>query len=322
MEGLTIRPKRPEDDEFVVDLRNQLNDHLPPGSVANFRHWEKIDLMAENALVERQIAELNGRCVAACVIERMLRVPTPNGFFGGVSVLPELWGQGIGSRLYEGIVARLKDLGAERLYVNIRNDVPHSQQFAVARGFEKTGHADRWSRLDPRSANLEGYIEAEERMKSEGLTIKTLAETGQSDDFLHKLHLAQDEAVADIPMSEAYTGTPYEMFLEELKEPSIIPERIWIALDGDEPVGLASLPVEDSGMAYNGFTGVRRSHRGKGVARALKLMTVRWAAENGVPYIYTANDVNNTRMLSINDSLGYEVLPISEEYVKTFGEAE
>ena len=32
-------------------------------------------------------------------------------------------------------------------------------------------------------------------------------------------------------------------------------------------------------------------------------------------YVYTANDVNNQRMLAINDSLGYQELPISEEVV-------
>jgi GNAT superfamily N-acetyltransferase len=58
------------------------------------------------------------------------------------------------------------------------------------------------------------------------------------------------------------------------------------------------------------------AYRGRGIARALKLKTVEWAREHGVEFIFTANDAQNQRMLSINSSLGYRPLPASIDLVK------
>jgi len=80
-----------------------------------------------------------------------------------------------------------------------------------------------------------------------------------------------------------------------------------------EPVGLARLRVYADRKANNAYTGVLSSHRGKGVARALKYRTVEWCRLNDIEYIYTGNEVKNTRMLAINRSLGYEMLPKAVE---------
>ena len=319
-QSLTIRLKTPDDDQFLVELRNRLDDPLPPTSVASFRHWERVDMIPKDALVERYVAEEDGRPVGQIFLEKMRASAQPGGFYGGVRVAPEAWGRGIGRLLSDHLESRVQALDGNRLYGFVRRDRLREQAFAKARGYEHTGHGNRWSRLDPKRANLEGHTGSIERLEGEGISIKTLADTGESEEFLRKLHVAQDEAVADIPMSEKYMGSPFEQFLEELREPTIKPERIWIAMDGDEPVGIASLPVEESGAAFNGFTGTRRAYRGRGIARALKLKTVHYAQDHDIPFIYTANDVNNKRMLAINDSLGYEVLPINEEVVKRFGE--
>ena len=316
MPDLSYRLKTPEDDQWLVDTRNLISNHLPPSSVQSFRHWERVDRAAEKSHTERYLVERDGSRVGQFVVEKMWWTEKAGGFFCGLSVHPELWGQGIGSWIYEQLLARLGELKAERAYSNVRNDRPVAQSFVSKRGFEKTGHADRWSRLEVQTANLEGYLGVEDRLRDEGLVIRTLADIDASEDFLRKLHAAQDEAVADIPMSERFTGSPFEQFLEEIRDPALTPERSWIAMDGDEPVGVAFLPVESPGSAFNGFTGTRRAYRGKGVARALKLKTLEWARANGIEYIYTANDVNNTRMLSINNSLGYQELPISEEILK------
>jgi len=317
MPELLARLKTEADDEWIVSLRNRISDHLPPTTLESFRHWERVDGVVEKALTERYVIERDGVPVGAFVFEKMWWAEKPGGFFGGVSVDPDLWNQGIGGRIYELLMSRLREIGAERVYGNVRNDRPIAQEFVKKRGFSKTGHADRWSRLEVQSANLNGYIGVDDLLATDGIVIKTLGQTGGSEDLLRKLHQTQDEAVADIPMSERYTGSPYEQFVEELRDPALTPDRVWIAMDGDEPVGLAVLPVEAEGKAFNGFTGVRRAYRGKGVARALKLKTLEYARDSGITYIYTANDVNNKRMLAINNSLGYQELPIAEEGVKT-----
>ena len=53
------------------------------------------------------------------------------------------------------------------------------------------------------------------------------------------------------------------------------------------------------------FTGTSRQHRGRGLARAVKLASTRWAAENGITQIVTTNDETNGSMLAVNRRLGY-----------------
>jgi GNAT superfamily N-acetyltransferase len=314
--SLSVRPKTEADDARVVSLRNRISDHLPGMSVEAYRHFERIDRLVEHAHDERYVAERDGEIVGLLNLELIWWTKKPGGFYASVFVEPEVWGQGIGAALYDLLMERLRDLDADRVYANVRIDRPAALKFVEERGFVKTGHSDRWSRLPVAKANLDGYTGVEERLASEGIEIVTLADRGDDEAFLRSVHAMNDEAIADIPSSEEFSGsTPFEMFLEELKSPDMSLDRAWVAVEGDHPVGIAILPMRDQD-AFNGFTGTARSVRGRGVARALKLKTIEWSRANGITYIYTANDINNARMLSINNSLGYEVLPRADEFVK------
>ena len=312
-----IRPKTDDDDHAVVTLRNRISDHLPGMNVESYRHFERMDRMVEHAYSERFVAELGGDVVGAMSLERMWWTKRPGGFYSSISVEPDLWGQGIGTALYDLLMERLTALDAVRIYANVRVDRPNAWKFIESRGFTKTGHSDRWSRLPIANANLEGYVGVEDRLLEEGIRILTLSERADDEPFLRKLHAMNDEAIADIPSSEEFSGTtPFEMFMEELRAPDMALDRVWVAVaDEEEPVGVALLPVRDQD-AFNGFTGTARRVRGRGVARALKLKTIEWSRANGIAYIYTANDINNARMLAINNSLGYQVLPRADEAVK------
>ncbi|HEV3309720.1 MAG TPA: GNAT family N-acetyltransferase [Chloroflexota bacterium] len=316
MTDLNIRKKTAEDDAWGVALGNRLNDHLPPSTVEHFRHWERVEAASEKSHTERYIAEESGQPVGSVGLEKMWWVEREGGFWVSLRVDPNREHQGIGSRLYDWLLPRLGELGANRMYANVRRDRPDAQAFAEHRGFSTTGHADRWSRLHVPTANLDGYEGVENRLTNQGIAIKTLAELGETEELLRKLHELNDEAVRDIPMSETFTESPYEMFVEELHGPEMEPDRTWIALDGHKPIGIVIFPLRGETAAFNGFTGVSRDYRGRGVARALKFKSVEWARDHGVEYIYTANDVTNARMLSINNSLGYQELPISDEMTK------
>jgi len=64
---------------------------------------------------------------------------------------------------------------------------------------------------------------------------------------------------------------------------------------------------------------VARTHRGRGIARALKHYQIEWARRHGVDYLFTENDVSNTPMLRINTDFGYRPLPAKLEVVKDLG---
>lgn len=74
-------------------------------------------------------------------------------------------------------------------------------------------------------------------------------------------------------------------------EPTIaaVPGRrwhCWIALDGDEPAGVAALFAAD-GAAYLGLAGTLPEHRGKGAQNALLAARIRHAADLGCDVVVT-----------------------------------
>jgi RimJ/RimL family protein N-acetyltransferase len=103
----------------------------------------------------------------------------------------------------------------------------------------------------------------------------------------------------------------------ELGGPDVPPDRVWLALVGEEVAGLSQLsypPVR--GHPWTGFTATARAFRGRGIARAVKMESLAQAIELGVQRVRTDNDERNAPMLHINDTLGYVALPSWVAYLR------
>ena len=86
------------------------------------------------------------------------------------------------------------------------------------------------------------------------------------------------------------------------------PEAMFLALDGDEIVGCAGLEYDPDrpDRSEHAFTAVTRRWRQRGLASALKRLTLHFAAENGVREVYTWTQRDNADMRALNERLGYE----------------
>ncbi len=84
-------------------------------------------------------------------------------------------------------------------------------------------------------------------------------------------------------------------------------DPMFLAVSDGEVIGCAGLDVDADRpvRAENALTAVRRDWRGRGVASHLKRRTLRWAAANGVGELYTWTQAGNSRMLRLNEHLGY-----------------
>ena len=97
-------------------------------------------------------------------------------------------------------------------------------------------------------------------------------------------------------------------------------QRFWRSVFADDecslvatvdgvPAGLTVMRVDrPTGRAQNNITGVRRQHRGRGLARLLKTHSLHRVAQAGVTSAITDNDETNAPMLAVNRSLGYRHL--------------
>jgi RimJ/RimL family protein N-acetyltransferase len=61
----------------------------------------------------------------------------------------------------------------------------------------------------------------------------------------------------------------------------------------------------DLGYFFNEMTGVVRSHRGRGIALAMKVLVIERVHTLGVPAIYTVHHAANTAPIALNRKLGY-----------------
>jgi mycothiol synthase len=85
------------------------------------------------------------------------------------------------------------------------------------------------------------------------------------------------------------------------------PEAMFLALDGDDIVGCAGLERDPDrpDRAEQSLTAVTPRWRRRGLATALKRLTLVFAAEHGVREIYTWTQRDNADMRALNEQLGY-----------------
>lgn len=314
LEDLTIRPHQPEDDAPSVAIFNRLNPEYPPTTAKELR--QMVERFPPGIDFDRRTAERNGQVVGISTAFKLFWFEHPGVYTIQIAVDPAHWAHGIGGRLYGWALGRVREWGAERVYAEVREDQPHCMDFASRRGFSQTGRTNRMSGLDVAAANLEEYEGLEERLRRDGIRIATLAELGRDDETLRGVYEVMESSAQDIPTSEV-VGMPFETWRDSfLAMPGMSDRTSWVALVGDRPIGVAFFQRRGDHAGFNAYTGVDRTYRGKGVARALKLKTIEWARENGIDLIVTGNDIDNERMLAINRRLGYRPLPSSLEIVK------
>lgn len=316
---LEIRPRSTADDPRLLEIYLQYEEVFRL-SLDEWRfHFDERARQPGKEPVMR-VGEVLGRLAGDWYIE-----PHYSGAAGVFVAVVEVdkaeTGKGYGALLWEDAQRYLLAHGVTKVYHSLPENLEAGKRFASARGFAPTGRADRISRLTLDGANLEGYEGLGERMAALGVTIKTVAELDTDDDaFMRELHAGIMEMLADIPRSEeAFESQPYDVWrVNFLKSPGSSAEAYWIALHDGHPVGMANLQDSGGQGVLNGLTGVVRTHRHKGIARALKLKTIEWSRARGFPHIDTANDAANAAMLSINLPLGYHALPAREEWLKEY----
>ena len=87
------------------------------------------------------------------------------------------------------------------------------------------------------------------------------------------------------------------------------PDAMFLALDAETVVGCAGLERDDDRpeRAEHAFTAVSRSWRRRGLASALKRMTLAFAEQHGIREVYTWTQAGNADMRALNERLGYRL---------------
>ena len=208
--------------------------------------------------------------------------------------------------------------GSRLLMAYCAEDEPEMLESLGALGYRRERIERVW-RLDlnEHGARLvEEAQRAREALSHDGITLTTLSDWHDADAMKKLLELSNLTA-QDIPHTLPILNETYEDYARRMHAPDRPHDRIWIALHGGRPVSLSYLkfpPVR--GTVWTSYTCTHPEHRGRGLARAVKLATLAQAVELGVPFVCTTNDSENAPILHLNQALGYVPRPGFVEHHK------
>ena len=266
------------------------------GTVEDYLDWRR-----QAAGLQWLLAEEHGEGVAVGMVLPGWHAP-PDVSELDVQVLPEHRGRGVGSALLDELARRSEALRRPVLQAQVREVDADSLAWAERRGFREIG---RESRL---VLELAG-IEAPEVDLPDGIEIVTWAERPELARALYDVNL---EASPDIPGSEGDEVPTFEEWLSaDMQGASDSPDAVFVALEGEEVVGYAKFVISNArpGVLIHDLTGVKRAHRGRGIAGALKRTQIAWAKAKGFQKIETMNEVRNEPIRRLNERHGYQPTP-------------
>jgi GNAT superfamily N-acetyltransferase len=211
-----------------------------------------------------------------------------------VTVLPERRGRGLGSELLARCLDHARLLGGARALGFVREDDGVAVAFVHRRGFEVL------DRVVSLALELDPGLEPP--APPAGIRIAELDAPRHEAAFE-----VYAQGVRDMPTAAPLDAGSFSDWLAEIETRPLT----LLALEGDRVVGYADLEVRNAParVAGNGMTTVLPSHRGRGIAEALKRTQIAWAAKQGYRRVTTATHSDNEPMRCLNEKLGYRELP-------------
>ncbi len=178
-----------------------------------------------------------------------------------------------------------------------------------SRGFEETSRVLDL-RLNVAAADVSQFLD---RIGDQGILISTFAEERMRDPrCVEKLYelttlLSQDDPARGSFAPPAYNAREALMWLEM---PYVLPDALFIAKRGDEYVGVSDVSLFEAmaGGLTQGFTGVKREYRRRGLATALKASGIIYAQSHGYQIIQSFNKQEQSAIRTLNEKLGFEVM--------------
>ena len=215
--------------------------------------------------------------------------------------------RGAGDLLLDRLMEDLRE--GQAITVSCRQYASETELVSLleSRGFEETSRM-----LDLRLDVADVDVSTMTRFEDQGISISTFADERVRDarcvEKLYELTtlLSQDDPARGPFVPPAYNAREALLWLEM---PYVLPEAYFIAKRGDEYIGISDVSLFEAlpGSLTQGFTGVKREYRRRGLATALKLHGIAYAQSHGYRIIQSFNKPQQTAIRALNEKLGFQV---------------
>ncbi len=311
---MQIRPATEADYLRLVEITNQthIRSLTLEEFTADLTHSATLGHHAELVL------ELAGKIVGYGRISSSPWLPT-GGFYLGVRVDPEYSGRGVGSALLRALEEQVVDHGGTMVEVGVRDHRPDWLAFAEHHGYRLKEHFFN-SELDLSTFDPEPYRPLLAEAEANGYRFITMADL-PPDEGQRAFYELDIECSRDEPdKGPEWQPTEYDAYRADTFAPhQYDPKAVFLAMKEGELAGTSGCSFPPGRKsAWVLFTGVRRQHRGHGLAQALKLLACEYVRSRGdYTRIATGNHAQNGPMLAINRKFGFVPMPGSYILRKT-----
>jgi GNAT superfamily N-acetyltransferase len=291
MSAVSRSSVRPLDPERDLDgyLRVMRQAEPFPRTADEWRDSQRV--AGPGAFRRYLVAEVDGEIVAAAAVHDYEMVP--DAVVARLVVDAPHRGQGHGTTMAAAVEALLAERDPAEVEVRTLDDDPVSRAWTERRGFRVQRHMIR-SHLDLDAFDAEAHRAAVERAEATGIRF----ETPQDLDRLHAL------CVRLVPDTPDGLQAPSRDHFQRQQDGGADVVRL-VARDGPTWAGVALAAGVGPEGAWNQFTGVLPEHRGRGIARALKVLVIEEVARRGRRWVEAVNHSGNAPMLAVNRALGY-----------------
>jgi len=318
--GYSARPFEDADREPLVAAGNAESHPMEAESADEWRRWE--NMISDPTRIRVTAITTDGSIAGTANIQAGMMARPDGSQSVGVGVHREHRNKGVGGALLDAMEAEARRRTIPRIFAGASASKPFALEFAAKRGYREIGRRIMSFR-ELASYEPAQWRKALERVAEAGVRIRTFGEVlAERDDagrerFWHELWEAEAPMWEDVPFAAPTPHWPFERFYTmTVKSGQLLADLSLVAYDGDTIVGLTTTGDRQGKDGWTWMTGVARTHRGKGVAMALKVDVCARAKAKGLRAMSTVNDEPNKAMRVVNIKLGYRPVPDHVELEK------
>lgn len=240
----------------------------------------------------------------------IMRIPTwkPGKVDVQIIVMPEFRRRGIGTTVAHWLADRAHEMEAKVLQVMTRDSDEESIRYVHSFGavFDMSLFD---LELDLASFDFAPFGSLITGLEDSGYRFFALGSVFEEETAKRAFHDVVTSTDRDVPGEEDDEPRSYEEFAETTYTSYWFwPGGTTIAEKDGAWVGYSMVGPMVEGSVTSLGTGVRREHRGKGLATALKALSLNAAKLAGYPMARTENATTNIGMLRVNERFGYQVV--------------